>query len=116
MIKRKIISAIIRRELLSRTHCANSPGKPAPGCQGYICPLWDSPRFGKFDESGIEIDHIIEVCHGGTNDLNNLQALCPCCHAVKTRRCSRQSWDFNSIEIDNGRAHMETENLKKKKT
>ena len=100
---------------MSRKYCANSPSNPAPGCKGYMCPLWDSPRFGQFDESGIQIDHIIEVCNGGTNDITNLQTLCPCCHAVKTRRCSRQSWDFNSIELDQGVAHMDTESFKKRK-
>jgi 5-methylcytosine-specific restriction endonuclease McrA len=59
-----------------------------------------------FDESGMQIDHIIEVKHGGTNEITNLQALCPCCHAVKTRRCAKQSWTFTSPEIDSGRAHM----------
>ena len=53
-----------------------------------------------------QIDHIVEVKHGGTNDLSNLQALCPCCHAVKTRRCAQQSWEFTSPEIDSGRANM----------
>ena len=41
---------------------------------------------GCFDESGYEIDHIVE--HSITNDdsLNNLQALCKMCHSVKTKR------------------------------
>jgi 5-methylcytosine-specific restriction endonuclease McrA len=39
-----------------------------------------------FDESGYDIDHIQELRHGGTNDITNLQALCPPCHRVKTAR------------------------------
>ena len=121
MSKRKItfqnrricITASIRNILLSQTVCANNPINFAPGCKGYICPLWKNGN-GLFDESGLEIDHIIEVTHGGTNELSNLQSLCPCCHSVKTKRCAKQSWDFNSIEIDTGVSHMET-NLKKKK-
>ena len=31
-----------------------------------------------------EIDHIIPLYQGGTNDLNNLQALCRNCHGEKT--------------------------------
>lgn len=31
-----------------------------------------------------EIDHIIPLYHGGSNDLNNLQALCRNCHGQKT--------------------------------
>ena len=114
MSKRKIICISTRNILLSQTVCANNPINFAPGCKGYICPLWKS-NFGLFDESGLQIDHIIEVTHGGTNDISNLQALCPCCHSVKTKRCSKQSWDFNSVELDSGVAHMET-NSKKRKT
>ena len=32
------------------------------------------------------IDHIIPLQFGGTNDRNNLQALCSNCHAKKTER------------------------------
>jgi len=115
MIKRKAISATIRLELLSRVCCANRPESPAIGCNGYLCPLWKC-NFGLFDESGKEIDHIIEVKCGGTNEISNLQVLCPCCHSVKTKRCASQKWDFNSVEIEQGRAHMEiNENSKRKK-
>ena len=36
-----------------------------------------------------EIDHIIPVSMGGTNDLSNLQALCLDCHSRKTASESR---------------------------
>ena len=71
-------------------------------------------QSGYFDESGFQIDHIVEVKHGGTNEITNLQMLCPSCHSVKTKRCAVQKWDFNSIEIDAGRAHMEISNKKQK--
>jgi 5-methylcytosine-specific restriction endonuclease McrA len=115
MSNRRIISLVIRKELLSRQRCSNSPSFPAIGCNGYKCPLWNGPLQGLFDESGKEIDHIVEVKHGGSNELSNLQVLCPCCHSVKTKRCAKQKWDFDSIEIHNGRAHMETETNKKKR-
>jgi 5-methylcytosine-specific restriction endonuclease McrA len=114
MSTRKSISASVRKELLTRKMCANSPLVPAPGCIGYVCPLWKM-NYGYFDESGFEIDHIVEVTHGGTNELSNLQMLCPCCHSVKTKRCARQSWAFTSAEIDFGRAKMETEKPAKRK-
>ena len=32
-----------------------------------------------------ELDHIIALCNGGTNDDDNLQPLCKACHTDKTR-------------------------------
>lgn len=31
-----------------------------------------------------EVDHIDRLCDGGSNDVANLQALCPSCHRLKT--------------------------------
>ena len=115
MNNRKSIPAKIKIELLSRKQCANNPSNHAPGCASYYCPLWKSNN-GYFDESGREIDHIVEVKHGGTNELSNLQVLCPCCHSVKTKRCAKQNWDFTTIEIESGRAHMEISSCKRKRT
>lgn len=36
--------------------------------------------------SATEVDHIIPLRHGGTNDISNLQALCKPCHSRKTAR------------------------------
>ena len=105
-MSRKAISASVRDELLRSNQCANRPSPFAPGCKGYVCPLWIYNQ-GFFDESGYQIDHIVEVAHGGTNNIDNLQLLCPCCHAVKTKRCAKQKWEFNSCEIDQGRSFME---------
>jgi len=55
--------------------------------EGYKCPLDKKP----FDESGYEIDHIIELCNGGSNEDTNLQALCIMCHRVKTSRMMMKS-------------------------
>ena len=32
-----------------------------------------------------QIDHIVELRHGGKDEYDNLQALCPNCHSLKTR-------------------------------
>jgi 5-methylcytosine-specific restriction endonuclease McrA len=31
-----------------------------------------------------EVDHIVRLQHGGSNEIDNLQALCPSCHRNKT--------------------------------
>lgn len=36
-------------------------------------------------EPAKQVDHIIEVADGGTNDPSNLQLLCDSCHGTKTR-------------------------------
>jgi hypothetical protein len=50
----------------------------------YECPLKGMP----FDEAGYEIDHILPLANGGSNDRSNLQALCLMCHRVKSNRAS----------------------------
>ncbi len=53
----------------------------------YSCPLWERENNkGSFGEEKYNIDHVIEVADGGNDDLDNLQALCLSCHAVKTKR------------------------------
>lgn len=32
-----------------------------------------------------EVDHIIPVAEGGTNDRDNLMTVCPECHAIKSK-------------------------------
>ena len=33
-----------------------------------------------------EVDHIVPVAQGGTDDLTNLEAICTSCHREKTAR------------------------------
>jgi 5-methylcytosine-specific restriction protein A len=66
--------------------CANAPEKES--IPGYYCPMWII-YGGSFDIAGFDIDHIVEVADGGTNEMENLQALCLSCHRVKTANNSR---------------------------
>lgn len=67
--------------------CANTPNISLKGLEGYECPLWISHKHnGYFDESGYDIDHIVEYCISQDSSINNLQALCKCCHGCKTNR------------------------------
>lgn len=75
MSKRKVSEAL--KKLVAgrqRFTCATIPN--------YSCPMKGKP----FDEAGYDIDHIVELRNGGSNDPSNLQALCPTCHRVKTSR------------------------------
>lgn len=67
--------------------CANKPNIRLSGLDNYQCPLWkiNSENRGSFDESGYEIDHIVEHCVSKNDSEENLQALCKLCHTVKTK-------------------------------
>jgi 5-methylcytosine-specific restriction protein A len=65
--------------------------KCAASIENYQCPLWQRDNNkGIFGEEKYHIDHIIELWDGGTDDTDNLQALCLSCHSVKTKRSSQQ--------------------------
>lgn len=109
-LRRKAIPKATRKRVVTRQHnrCANSPQNVAIGCKQYNCPLWAlAERDGTFDEAGFEIDHIVEVSHGGCDEPDNLQALCPSCHRVKTRRFRTNKYLISSTDLHNGRALME---------
>lgn len=71
-----------------RFKCNNKPYSDNRGLEFYECVLWRliGPDQGCFDESGYEIDHILEHSLCEDDSENNLQALCRLCHTVKTRR------------------------------
>lgn len=89
MSKRKVSEALKKQVAgKQRYRCATIPN--------YACPLNNEP----FDEAGYDIDHIVELRNGGTNDIGNLQALCPACHRVKTSRNTvKQIEETKKIEV-----------------
>lgn len=118
----RYISNKIKEEIVLKQNgkCANSPFKPALNLKGYLCLLWQINN-GDFDESGYQIDHINEYSilskkdDIDVNHISNLQALCPNCHAVKTKRFMKQKKNFTSEEIDFGCALMEVDDKPKTK-
>ena len=82
----------------------------------YKCLVWFC-YDGTFDESGYDFDHIDEHCINGDNTISNIQALCPNCHRVKTKRFMKQKQDFTTSQLAIGQQHMDTdEKPKKRKT
>lgn len=47
----------------------------------YLCQPCD--KAGRVRQAS-EVDHIIALDNGGTDNLDNLQAICPACHKMKT--------------------------------
>ena len=73
-------------ESVKKVIAATQGNKCMASVEGYSCPLFARGGDGSFDEALYEIDHIKEVSVSGDNSTDNLQALCPMCHRVKTRR------------------------------
>ncbi len=48
------------------------------------CPRWLLDN-GVFGHDAFEIDHVTPHSAGGSDDVDNLRALCPACHAIRTR-------------------------------
>jgi len=68
---------------------------------GYLCqPCY---RKGK-PTPATEVDHITPKSQDGTDDTDNLQAICSTCHKAKTAqeatgRKARQEYDINGFPI-----------------
>lgn len=74
-------SADARQAVLLRSdgRCEN------PGCTGDVHDLADG------GEPILEIDHILDLALGGADDPAQMIALCPNCHAMKTRGRTRNA-------------------------
>lgn len=99
----RVITDKVKKQILEQQEyrCGNKYG-----INGYKCLLWKYEN-GYFDESKYEFDHIEEYCLTHNNSINNLQALCPNCHAVKTKLFMKNKGLFSSIEISQGMSLME---------
>ena len=53
----------------------NATRKAVYAREGYACALCERP-------GAIHVHHAVPRSRGGTNDLGNLIALCPVCHAI----------------------------------
>ena len=96
MAERKYISQYIRFKVLKR--------------QNFRCPCGQKLKFKKSQELLYEdnaevghVDHIVPLARGGSNDITNLQALCPKCNLSKS--CSMptniKTGGMTDLEISN---------------
>jgi len=47
---------------------------------------WACCDCGDLLPSTYQVDHVVPLWKGGSNDVDNLRAMCPNCHALKTQR------------------------------
>ncbi len=68
--------------------------RPSPSARGYDrawqrireCVLQRDATCVECGAPATDVDHILPLRSGGSNDLSNLQGLCHACHARKTSR------------------------------
>ena len=104
----------IRKQIVDEQNnkCANSLLNPSINLSDYKCLLWKYSD-GTFDEAGFTIDHIDEYCKTKNSHKSNLQALCPNCHAVKTRRFQINKRKYTSRELAISKLNVNKHNVKK---
>jgi hypothetical protein len=58
------------------------------GQKKYIASIqkWRCGHCNELLDASYEVDHILALYKGGTNELNNLVALCRNCHGIKTTK------------------------------
>ena len=100
-MSKKYISNSVKQLILSRQN-----NKCAASVKDYKCLLW-IVNEGTFDEAGYEFDHIDEYCISKDNSETNIQALCPNCHAVKTKRFLKNKNTFTTTEMNGGACFMD---------
>lgn len=67
--------------------------------------FWGMPCTICGDRDDIEVDHIVPVAKGGTNDESNLQPLCHQCHVRKGNRRARSNAELRAMYLKNPRQH-----------
>ncbi|UYB51164.1 HNH endonuclease [Xanthomonas sp. AM6] len=57
---------------------------------GYLCQCEACQSSGRLPLLADEVDHIVPVAEGGTDDMSNLRAINHDCHKVKTQAEARR--------------------------
>lgn len=93
------------------TFCTPSlPGSSQPTKRGHIAikerfRLWALPCVICGDEGDIQIDHIVPLVKGGSNEPDNLQPLCKQCHNRKGNKTGRSNEDLRRLYLADFREH-----------
>lgn len=116
-IQRKNIKNAIKIYTLEKQNykCANFPNSNLKGLSNYSCPLWriEGEDKGKFLAIEYHFDHIIEESKCGITDKENIQALCGCCHVIKTKDFMKnRNTDESYIKFSNTRKINKEELIK----
>ena len=67
--------------------------------------IWAMPCAICGDSGDIEIDHIVPLAKGGTNDESNLQPLCHQCHSRKGAKRGRSNDELRELYLADQEEH-----------
>lgn len=86
-------SGSARRAVLLRSegHCEN------PACTGQPADITEA------GDPILEIDHVEDLAHGGRDHPSQMIALCPNCHAIKTRGRTREALRVTLLDVARAR-------------
>lgn len=76
-----------RRDASQRGKMPEPRRRSVAEAQDWLCANPDGEcLLGERKLREYDVDHVVPLSHGGTDDATNLQALCPACHRRKTER------------------------------
>lgn len=125
--KRKPLTNAQEKHIMDNQNrrCANTKDINMVAEEFYECPMWKL-YDGVFDKSNYHLDHKIPIQMGGSSAEDNYQALCVCCHAVKSKKEMRLMQKMKEYcktyhpelvpKVDRKRKHTSTEQKEKPKT
>ena len=77
---------------------------------------WNCNSCKRLLGNDYQIDHILPIFKGGTNDMNNGQALCTWCHDLKTSEETSERLAWKRVEKRQKKCEIEEGNLGEKQS
>lgn len=72
--------------------------RSAGKCESWCCTGMP-PETNRRGDAILDVDHIIDLALGGEDHPRNMAALCPNCHASKTRGANRRKWRVELLKV-----------------